>query len=114
MEKGRCDTIEKLRCLRDEGELSRRFPDEGELIYYLYDEEKLSQRQIGTILGRSQWYVRDRMQRYDIKARSLNEAMIIAHSHAGHVHPKRCDKKRRKRGRLTKEELSQFYTRMNC
>jgi len=52
----------------------------------LYEEEKLSQREVAKALGCSQTTVWSKMQEYGIQARSLAEAQIIAQGHAALSH----------------------------
>jgi len=70
--------------LYDKSEPLSRFPNEEELIRYLYEEERLTQQQISQILGCCKATVLYKMRRYDIKARSKAEAQIIRHGHLRH------------------------------
>lgn len=78
---------EDLRRRFDLKKLKREFPDEAELIRYLYHEKELSQREIGVILGRHQANVCYKMKKYGIEARSQAEAQTIAHGHADERKP---------------------------
>jgi predicted DNA-binding protein (UPF0251 family) len=68
--------FEKL--LKMKEELVHLFPNEGELIRYLYKDALMSQRKVARILSCDQGTVRDRMKRYGIKPRTLSEAQKIA------------------------------------
>jgi len=68
----------------DRETLVRHFPDEGDLLRFLYTEELLSQRAISQILGCCEATVLHKMQRYQIPTRPKANAQLLRQGHCKH------------------------------
>ena len=74
-------TNQSIHPVYDRETLMRRFPDEGDLLRFLYTEELLSQQAISRILGCCETTVLHKMQRYHTPTRPKASAQILRQGH---------------------------------